>query len=109
MIRHNGDKKAPSPFLNLKFESALVYFTSYLARKVKHTTIKLYLACVRNLHILCRHGDPLLGKLLLKKLPRGILRYQGHTRIPRQPVTPGVLLAIHSILHSWLYLSERDF
>ena len=88
-------------------EGTLIYFASYLARKVKHSTIKLYLAAVRNLHISCGHNDPLQGKLLLKKVLRGILRYQGQARILRQPVTPGVLLAIRPTLRSWL--GERDF
>ena len=88
-------------------EGTLIYFSSYLARKVKHSTIKLYLAVVRNLHISCGYGDPLLGKLLLKKVLRGILRYQGHTRVLRQPVTPRVLFAIRPILLAWL--GERDF
>ena len=64
-------------------EGTLIYFASYLARTVKHSTIKLYLAAVRNLHISCGHGDPLSGKLLLKKILRGILRYQGQSRIFR--------------------------
>ena len=62
---------------------------------------------MRNLHFSCGHGDPLTGKLLLKKVLRGILRYQGQRRILRQPVTPGTLLAIRQILEAWL--GERDF
>ena len=88
-------------------EGTLIYFASYLARTVRHSTIKIYLAAVRNLHISCGHGDPLMGKLLLKKVLRGILRYQGQRRILRQPVTPGILLAIRPILETWL--GERDF
>lgn len=88
-------------------EGTLVYFASYLARTVRHSTIKLYLAAVRNLHICCGHGDPLQGKLLLKKVLRGILRYQGQSRILRQPVTPSVLLAIRPILQGWL--GDKDF
>ena len=88
-------------------EGTLIYFASYLARTVRHSTIKIYLAAVRNLHISCGHGDPLMGKLLLKKVLRGILRYQGQRRILRQPVTPGILLAIRPILEAWL--GERDF
>lgn len=60
-----------------------------------------------NLHILCGHGAPVLGKLLLKKILWGILRYQGQSRILQQPVTPRVLLAIRSILRPWV--GERDF
>ena len=83
-------------------EGTLIYFASYLARSVHHGTIKLYLAAVRNPHICCGHGDPLQGKLLLKKVLRGILHYQGQTRILCRPVTPSVLLAICPILRGWL-------
>ena len=75
-------------------EGTLIYFASYLARTVKHSTIKLYLVAVRNSHNSCRHGDPLSGKLLFKKILRGIVRYQGQSRILRQPVTLGVLQTI---------------
>ena len=88
-------------------ERTLIYFASYLARTVRHSTIKLYLAAVRNLHISCGHGDPLQGKLLLKKVLRGILRFQGQSRILCQPVTPRVLLSIRPFLQGWL--GVRDF
>ena len=84
-----------------------IYFASYLARAVRHSTIKLYLAAVRNLHISCGHGDPLQGRLLLKKVLRGILRFQGQSRILRQPVTPRVLLSIRPFLQGWL--GVKDF
>ena len=67
-------------------EGTLVYFASYLARTVCHSTIKIYLAAVRNLHIASGYGDPLQGRLLLKIL-RGILRYQGSPCIRHQPVS----------------------
>ena len=88
-------------------EGTLIYFALYLARTVRHSTIKLYLAAVRNLHITAGYRDPLKGKLLLHKVLRGILRYQGEQRIRRQPVTPQVLSAIRPVLQSWL--SPRDF
>ena len=88
-------------------EGTLIYFASYLARTVRHGTIKTYLAAVRNLHIISGYKDPLRGRLLLKKILRGILRYQGSPRIRRQPVTSGVLLAIRPVLRSWL--GPRDF
>ena len=84
-----------------------IYFASYLARAVRHSTIKLYLAAVRNLHISCGHGDPLQGRLLLKKVLRGILRFQGQSRILRQPVTPRVPLSIRPFLQGWL--GVKDF
>ena len=88
-------------------EGTLVYFASYLACTVRHGTIKTYLAAVRYLHVMSGYKDPLRGRLLLKKILRGILRYQGSPRIWRQPVTPAVLLAIRPILRSWL--GPRDF
>ena len=88
-------------------EGTLVYFASFLARTVRQSTIKIYLAAVRNLHIVSGYEDPLQGRLLLRKILRGILRYQGSPRIRRQPVTPRVLLAIRPILKRWLGL--RDF
>ena len=88
-------------------EGTLIYFASYLTRTVRHSTIKLYLAAVRNLHITAGYGDPLKGKLLLHKVLCGILRYQGEQRISRQPVTPQVLSTIRPVLQSWL--SPRDF
>jgi len=66
----------------------LVYFTSFLARTVRQSTIKIYLAVVHNLHIVSGYEDPLQGQLLLRKILRGILHYQGCPRIRRQPVTP---------------------
>ena len=74
---------------------------------MRHSTIKLYLAAVRNLHVTAGYPDPLKGKLLLRKVLRGILRYQGNQRARRLPVTPEVLLAIRPVLQSWL--SPRDF
>ena len=62
---------------------------------------------MRNLHICCRYGDSLQGKLILRKVLQGILRYQGQSRILRQSVTPSVLLAIRPILQGWL--GSKDF
>ena len=58
LVLDNGDILPAS-------EGTLIYFASYLARTVRHSTIKLYLAAVRNLHISCGYHDPLEGKLLL--------------------------------------------
>ena len=88
-------------------QGTLIYFASYLARTVKHSTIKLYLSAVHNLHVSCGYGDPVQRKRLLQKVLGGILRFQGKSRILRQPVTPVVLAAIQPILRTWL--GERDF
>ena len=52
-------------------EGTLIYFASYLARTVRHGTIKTYLAAVRNLLIISGYKDPLRGRLLLKKDIKG--------------------------------------
>ena len=65
-------------------EGTLSYFATYLAPTVRHSTIKIYLAAVRNLRISCGYRDPL----------EGFLPYQGQRKTLRQPVTPGVLLSI---------------
>ena len=88
-------------------EGTLIYFASFLARSVKHATIRNYLAAVRNMHIANGYHDPLRGKLVLQKVLRGILRCQGDTRALRQPVSPQLLLAIKPLLRSWL--CEHDF
>ena len=70
-----------------------IYFASNLARTVRHCTIKLYLAAVRNLHITAGYSNPLKGKLHLHKVLRGILRYQGEQHIRRQPFNPSGTLS----------------
>ena len=45
-------------------EGTLIYFASYLARTVRHCTIKTYLAAVRNLHIVSVKD---LGRLHYRK------------------------------------------
>ncbi len=88
-------------------EGTLIYFASHLARTVRHSTITIYLSAIRNFHIISGYDDPLKGRLLLKTILRGILRFQVSPRIRRQPVTPRVLLAIRPILRGWL--GPRDF
>ena len=51
LINDMGDIRSAS-------EGILIYFASHLAKTVKHSTIKLYLAAVCNLHTSCGHVDP---------------------------------------------------
>jgi len=48
-------------------ERTLTYFASYLARTVRHSTIKLYLVAVCNLRIRSGFSDPVVDRPLLKK------------------------------------------
>ena len=88
-------------------KGTLVYFSSYLAKTVHHSTIiiiiKLYLAAVCNLHITAGYK----GKLHLRKVLCDILHYQGQKCICHQPVTPQVVFVIHPVLQSWF--SPWDF
>ena len=63
-------------------EGMLIYFASYLARTVKHSTIKLYLSADRNLHISCGHGDPVQGKFSLAKGDTGHSLLLGQVSYP---------------------------
>ena len=73
----------PSPYRPLHAQSlpinedTLIQYVAYLAKSVKHSTIKGYLAAVRHFHI--RHGYQLnLRKFLrLHLVCRGIKRSQG--------------------------------
>ena len=88
-------------------KASLIYFSSDLAKTVWHSTIKLYLATVRNLHVTAGYPDHFKGKLLLRRVLHGILCYQSNQRTRHLPVTPEVLLSIRPILQSCLSL--RDF
>ena len=67
-------------------EGTFADFTSYLARSLRHSTIEIYLAALRNLYIASGNSDPLQGRFLLKIILRGILHYQASRRIRRQCV-----------------------
>lgn len=68
-------------------ENTLCYFVVFLARTVKHSTIKNYLAGVKHLHL--KYGVPLeLEKCQqLQYILRGIKRSQGISTKPRLPIT----------------------
>ena len=75
-------------------EGTLVYFAPYLATSVHHSTIKLNFAVVRNLHIIVGFPAPIKGTLLLRKVLKGILRFQCYTPIGRRLVTPRVIYVL---------------
>lgn len=68
-------------------EDTLIQYVAYLAKSVKHSTIKGYLAAVRHFHI--RHGYQLNLKKFhrLHLVCRGIKRSQGSTIRTRLPIT----------------------
>lgn len=88
------------------FEGTLVYFTSHLARTVRHNTIKIYLAAVRSLWVSSSYDRcPLKGAAAALKDPSGHSSLPGlpsHPSPPGYPPPPPVLLAIRLVLQSWL-------
>jgi len=76
----------------------LIQYVAYLAKSVKHSTIKGYLAAVHHFHI--RHGYQLnLRKFLrLHLVCRGIKRSQGSTIRTRLSITVPHLKFFYSLL-----------
>ena len=68
-------------------EETLIQYVAFLARSIKHSSIKNYLAAVRHLHI--RNGYELNLKkcLRLQLICRGIKRSQGCSTCTRLPIT----------------------
>ena len=79
-------------------EDVLVQFSAYLAKSIKHSSIKNYLAAVRHLHI--RNGFKLdFNKMLrLQLVLRGIKRSQGESIRVRLPITVHHLKLFHMML-----------
>lgn len=68
-------------------ERTLMLYAAYLSRTLKATSIKVYLAGVRSLHIENGFGNPLANCLRLERVLRGIKRIQGTGTRPRLPIT----------------------
>ena len=81
-------------------EETILLFASYLSQNVRPSTIKVYLAAVRNLHI--QHGfpSPVEHSILLPRLLRGIKRVYTMDRRPRLPITPSLLLLFRRHLNT---------
>ena len=79
-------------------EETLVQFSAYLAKTIKHTSIKNYLAAVRHFHI--RNGFPLDCQKMsrLQLVLRGIKRSQGDEKRVRLPITIHHLKLFHMML-----------
>ena len=88
-------------------EDTLIQYVAYLAKSVKYSTIKGYLATVRHFHI--RHGYQLnLRKFLrLHLVSRGIKRSQGSSTRTRLPITVSHLKFFFSLL-AIRYTSNYD-
>ena len=68
-------------------EDTLIQFVAYLARSIKHSSIKSYLAAVRHWHIRNGYDLDLKKFLRLQLICRGIKRSQGSSTRIRLPTT----------------------
>ena len=75
-------------------EWTLCLFVTFLARTIKHYSIKVYLSGVRALHIDHGFPDPLINCLRLQRVVRGIKRCQGSSSSGRLPITDHLMLVI---------------
>lgn len=79
-------------------EWTLMLFVTALSRSLKTSSIKVYLAGVRSLHVENGFGNPLENCLRLERVIRGIKRMQGIGTRPRRPITAPILLRFYSLL-----------
>ena len=75
-------------------EWTLFLFVFFLAARIQHSSIKVYLSGVRALHIEQGFPDPLANCLRLQRVVRGIKRSQGSSSSPRLPITDDLMLVI---------------
>jgi len=67
-------------------EETLIQYVAYLAKTIKHSPIKYYLAAVRHLHIRSGYDLDLKKFLCLQLICRGIKRSQGDSTRIRLPI-----------------------
>lgn len=72
----------------------LCLFATFLARKIQHSSIKVYLSGVGVLHIEQGFQDPLANCLRLQRVVRGIKRCQGSPSSTHLPITDDLMLVI---------------
>ena len=88
----------PSQPLLPASEQTLMRFCTHLADRLHHSSIKVYLSAVRSLHIDYGFSDPIVNRLQLQRLLRGIKRHQGPNLPQRQPVTADLMSVLHTSL-----------
>ena len=79
-------------------------FVTALSHTLKASSIKVYLAGVRALHIEHGFDNPLANCLRLERILRGIRRVQGSGTRPRLPITITILRRLHSIINTNIYV-----
>ena len=75
-------------------EWTLCLFATFLAARIQHSSIKVYLSGIRALHIEQGFADPLANCLHLQRVIRGIKRSQGSSSSSRLRITDDLMLVI---------------
>ena len=75
-------------------ECTLYFFATFLATRIQHSSIMVYLSGVRALHIEQGFSDPLANCLRLQRVVRGNKRSQGSSSSSRLPITDDLMLVI---------------
>ena len=88
----------PSQPLLPASEQTLMHFCTHLTDSLHHSSIKVYLSAVRSLHIDYGFADPIVNRLQLQRLLRGIKRHHGSDLPQRQPVTADLMSVLHKSL-----------
>ena len=81
-------------------ENSLVLLVADVSQKVCHATIRLYLSGIRYFHITHGHGDPLIGKLRLDLVLKGVRKDLAKQARTRLPITSLILRAICTALEA---------
>ena len=75
-------------------EWTLCLFTTFLAARIQHSSIKVYLSGITAHHIEQGFPDPLANCLRLQRVIRGIKRSQGSSSSSRLPITDDLMFVI---------------
>lgn len=81
-------------------EDLLILWVADLSQRVCHATIRSYLSGIRHFHITHGHGDPLIGRLRLDLVLKGVRRDLAKQARTRLPITPLILRAIRTALEA---------
>ena len=90
-LRANG---SPCPTSEL----TILRFVGHLSETCKASSIKVYLAAIRSLHIFHGFQDPLVGCLRIPLVIRGLRRMNPVHENRKMPITPSVLCSIKAEL-----------
>lgn len=102
MVSNRIDCHVGLPFIA---EEQLIYFVTYCQKtlKLKHDTIKLYLAGIRYFHIRSHGCDPIESSARLPYIMRGIKKSQSNITKTRLPITYSILRELCNLLSLGVY------